>query len=109
MPSEPTSISLLDALLRQEQALVVQEPAWYREVCEKINDLILNDMDALLQLLYRMDVSEEKLRNLLRTNAGTDAAPTIARLMMERQLEKIAARKQWKPTQQADIPEDEKW
>lgn len=72
-----------------------------------INQLINTDFEKLISLLYRIDVNETKLRNLLATSAGRDAAQLIADLIIERQLQKIESRKNSKP--QDDIPEDERW
>ena len=57
-------------------------------LAEKINELINNDFQKLVLILYRMDVSEIKLKQLLTENAGTNAAVIIAGLMIERQAEK---------------------
>ena len=72
-----------------------------------INELLEKDFGLLVQLLYRVDVNEKKLRKHLQENEGKDAASIIADLLMNRQLEKIRTRKLfWK---QNDVPEDEKW
>lgn len=72
-----------------------------------INQLINTDFEKLISLLYRIDVNETKLRNLLAASAGREAAQLITDLIIERQLQKIESRKNSKP--QDDIPEDEKW
>lgn len=72
-----------------------------------INQLINTDFEKLISLLYRIDVNETKLRNLLAASAGREAAQLITDLIIERQLQKIESRKNSKP--QDDIPEDERW
>ena len=74
---------------------------------EKINELINTDFQKLVSILYRMDVSEIKLKQLLNENSGTNAAIIIADLMIERQAEKIRSREQYKRDE--NISEDEKW
>ena len=74
----------------------------------KINQLITNDFIQLLQILYRIDVSEQKLRSLLKQNADTDAGRIIAVLIIERQLEKLRSREQFKRNDD-NIDEEEKW
>lgn len=59
-----------------------------------INDLINNNFNQLVSLLYRIDVSENKLRQLLGQQAGRDSAQLIADLIIERQLQKIKSRKE---------------
>jgi len=75
---------------------------------EKINDIINNDFQKLVSILYRMDVSEIKLKQLLNENAGTNAAIIIVELMIERQAEKIRSRQQFNKSDK-NISDDEKW
>jgi hypothetical protein len=65
-------------------------------LADRINDMINRDFSTLVQLLYRIDVSESKLRQLLQGNTTTDAGRTIARLILERQWQKIETRRQYK-------------
>ena len=60
-----------------------------------INDLILNDFQRLITILYRVDVDEKKLKSILKENTGTDAGEIIATLIIEREIEKIETRKQF--------------
>jgi hypothetical protein len=66
-----------------------------RVLAERINTLITADFNRLISLLYRIDVSETKLKQLLRENAGTDAGLLIARLILERQWQKIETRRKF--------------
>lgn len=59
-----------------------------------VNHLLLNDFPALVQLLYRIDVSEEKLKQTLKANAGIDAGLLIAEMIIDREKQKAAWRKQ---------------
>lgn len=77
-------------------------------LAEKINELINNDFQKLVSILYRMDVSEIKLKQLLTENPGTNAAVIIADLMIERQAEKIRSREQFSKRDE-NISDDEKW
>jgi hypothetical protein len=61
---------------------------------QKINILIREDFSALVQWLYRIDVSESRLRKLLKVDTGEDAGKIIARLVMERQWQKMETRRQ---------------
>ena len=49
-----------------------------------INDLIKEDFSKLVQLLYRIDVSEEKLKNLLKEHPNEDAGKLIAQIVIQR-------------------------
>ena len=77
-------------------------------LAEKINELITTDFQKLVLVLYHMDVSEIKLKRLLKENPGIDAGPIIADLMIERQAEKIRSRQQFSKRDE-DINDDEKW
>ena len=81
---------------------------WIDQLEEKINSLLVEDFDRLISILYRMDVSELKLKQLLKENPAEDAAKIIAALMIQRQAEKIKSRQQF--SQRDDtIDENEKW
>jgi hypothetical protein len=74
----------------------------------KINELLIGNFQQLISILYRMDVSEAKLRLLLRENPGTDAGLIIADLVIERQAQKIRSRREFRQRDN-DISEEEKW
>ena len=65
-------------------------------LAEKINSMIQRDFGALVQLLYRIDVSEDRLRRILNADTGEDAGRIIARLIMERQWQKIESRRRFR-------------
>ena len=60
-----------------------------------INELISKDFNSLVHVLYKIDVDEKKLKNLLSQNKDVDAASLIADLIISRQLQKMATRKQF--------------
>lgn len=77
-------------------------------LADRINELVNTGFQKLVSILYRMDVSEIKLKQLLKDNPGADAGLIIADLMIERQAEKIRSRQQYsKPDE--NISDDEKW
>lgn len=71
-----------------------------------INELILHDFNKLVSLLYRIDINESKLKNLLQTNPDTDAGIMIAKMIIDRQLQKIELRKSFKSERESD---EERW
>lgn len=75
-----------------------------------INDLIINDFEKLVYYLYRIDVSEHKLKAILQATPQQDAGVIIATMIIERQSQKIESRKKYhKPPASADAPDEEKW
>jgi hypothetical protein len=79
----------------------------YRALANRINDLIQNDFQQLIQILYRADINENKLRNVLASNTGRDAGELIAELLIKRQLEKAESRKNNPPVPPENA--EEKW
>jgi len=77
------------------------------ELNTAINHLIQTDFSRLLSILYRIDISEDTIKGRLKMYPDTDASLHIARLVLQRQLQKIQIRQQSKPPE--DIPDDEKW
>jgi hypothetical protein len=73
-----------------------------------INELIKKDFDALVQLLYRIDVYEKKIRIHLDKNTQEDSAAILADLIIERQLEKMESRKKFSENKNEECDE-EKW
>lgn len=61
-----------------------------------LDHLIKKDFDKLVQILYRIDVDEKKLRELLNDYSQTDSGKIMASLIIERQLKKIETREQLK-------------
>jgi hypothetical protein len=77
-------------------------------LAERINELILHDFQKLISILYRLDVSEEKLKRLLKETVPGDAGLIITDLIIERQIQKIESRQRFSQ-QNDDIDEKEKW
>ena len=73
-----------------------------------INDCIQHDFNKLVQLLYRIDVSEEKLKSILQLNPNEDAAKLIAAVIIERLAATKAARASFSTTNKIDPPDKEK-
>ena len=93
------SLELYDQLNEKELQLRVQE---------KVNELIEHDFGKLVNILYRIDVSDQKLKQLLESNDDKDAAAIIAGLIIERQMEKIKSRHDTRHFDNTNDTED-KW
>jgi hypothetical protein len=99
-------------LVNKELALELPAQMSMDEIREKlsahINRLIQSNFEQLVNLLYRIDVSEAKIKSLLEYQAGVNAGDIIASLVIERQLQKIKSREQFK-TNDSNFTEEEKW
>ena len=67
-----------------ETNLLALEKLSTLELETMINDLIKEDFSKLVQLLYRIDVSEAKLKNVLKEHPNEDAGKLIAQIVIER-------------------------
>jgi hypothetical protein len=63
---------------------------------EKLKILLDEKFDTLVNILYRIDISEKKLRQLFSGNNRASIPTTLADLIIERQLQKIRLRKMYK-------------
>lgn len=79
-----------------------------QSLVDRVNDLLQHDFQKLVFLLYRIDIDENRLTRLLNQQPGEDAAVIITDLIIERQLQKIKSREQFRQNDDG-IDEDEKW
>ncbi|MBC7848106.1 MAG: hypothetical protein H7Y31_00150 [Chitinophagaceae bacterium] len=79
-----------------------------RQLEDAINALIDRDFDSLLQLLYRLDVSEQRIRNVLSEQTGKDAGVLISELIIERQEQKKKSRRE-NSRRDDSISEEDRW
>ena len=61
----------------------------------RIEELAEKNMDKLMWLLYRVDVSERKLHETLKQTPPEQFAPVIADMIIERQIQKIKSRSEF--------------
>lgn len=61
-----------------------------------INELIQNDFERLVFLLYRIDIDEVKLKTILKESEGKDTGVIIAGLILEREKQKVETRNKFR-------------
>lgn len=105
--NSPQLIAALSNVFSLELAPAIGEPELEAVLAQHVNQLIQHDFNLLVSILYRIDVSEQKLKQILKDNPDADAGLVIARLMIERQKQKIRAREDFKT--KAEDTEEEKW
>lgn len=95
------------ALLQKEMGLDIVEHYTEREIIELLSKRIVYILqkgpDAFFQLMYRLDVAEKKLNMVMHE---PDAPEQIAKLVYERQLQKMQSRidnKSGKETKDPDL------
>ncbi|MBC7589172.1 MAG: hypothetical protein H7178_12525 [Chitinophagaceae bacterium] len=80
---------------------------WMQPFVAHINHLVDADFEKLIYLLYRIDVSEHKIKQLLESKSEATAGELIAHAIIERQQEKIVSRNAFK--QDTNMGEEDKW
>ena len=106
MAAEHELIHTLNNDLELQLPQVISEDNLLHKLSEFVADLIENNFQRLILLLYKLDISEKKLRQLL-METDEDAAVLIARLIIERETQKVITRNSFR--KENDIPEEEKW
>ena len=72
-----------------------------------IDYLIQNNFQKLISILYKIDINENELRQILQKDKDKNTGKIIAGLIIERQLKKIDTRKNF--INKDDITAEEKW
>lgn len=94
--TEETYISLQKLLHEDSVKPVACEADLELWLTERIVYMLLHEMEKLLQLLYRIDVNESKVKACFAQNDPKKIAPMLARLMIEREKQKAETRKKFK-------------
>lgn len=63
---------------------------------QEVLKLLLHDLERLWNILYRIDVNEEKVKQLFAQSDPEKIAPGIAELIYERQLQKAKSRMEYR-------------
>ncbi len=105
-------IILLKETIEKETGLVLANVASINllrnMLATYINELILNDFEKLVFILYRIDINEKVIKKLLQQATTVSAGETIADAIIARETEKIELRKKHTPNSNKDCSE-EKW
>ncbi|HVX50534.1 MAG TPA: hypothetical protein VHB48_10260 [Chitinophagaceae bacterium] len=89
-------------------AVVSSAEVFLQNLSVYINGLIGNNFSKLIYLLYRLDISEKKLKEILAEQPQTDAGLLIAKMIIDRQQQKIVSRKKYSQPG-SSISDEEKW
>lgn len=64
-------------------------------ITQYVQELVNHNFQELLRLLYRLDVSEQKVKQIVLEGGSENAAQNIARLILAREKEKMETRKKF--------------
>jgi len=85
---------------------IVSEEEILKRLAKRIEALVERGAENFFQLMYRLDISEKKLNEVIH---GEDVANKIARLIYDRQLQKIKSRELFRNTKPAQDDADLSW
>ncbi len=100
--------NIIQVVLAASDEATINDSQLFEDLCAYINELIAHDFERLVSILYRIDVSEKKIKQMLEQQQDVDAADTIARLIIERQLQKLKSRQENRRDKE-DIATEESW
>src|SRR5689334_14535498 len=81
--------SALQASWGLQKTDVISEEVLLQMLAQKITEILQQGPEAFFQLMYRLDISEKRLNEVI---GSENAAEKIARLVYDRQLGKIQSR-----------------
>jgi len=102
-------ITVINSSLGIELKETISHDQLKERLTDYVNGLIDHNFNMLVNLLYKIDVSESRLKQLLNETSGYDAGAIIADLIIERQIQKIKYREQFTNRDKDRIDENEKW
>ena len=79
-----------------ETLFELSESDLYKAIRERVEYLLENNPELLMSYLYRLDVLEVKINAVLSPNAVVAPIDGLARLILERQKERIATKQKYK-------------
>ncbi len=82
-----------DVGLSLSPTVILAEDDLLKELTRAINYLIDKDFEKLMHILYRIDVSEQKVKQAF--GLEQDVAVQIAKLIIEREQQKVITREQY--------------
>ena len=104
--SEKELITILNDQLQVDLPEIITEEELETRLAQIVDHFIEKDFKKLVYVLYKVDVSEVKLKQMLQTAEDQNASIIIAKLIIERQKQKIESRKKFSSFNNSD---EEKW
>lgn len=94
--SSQAAVLLLCDKIGIEVSETVEPTDAYAQMVDYIEQLADENFNTLVALLYRLDISEDRVRLVIMQNPGVSAGKLITDLMIEREQEKIISRAKYK-------------
>jgi hypothetical protein len=103
---EPEVISEISSSLEIDLSTKESNDEIRSVLTDRINYLIAHDFNKLIAILYRIDISEKQLKKNLE-NQARDAGAVIADMIVERQIQKLKSKQQFRPNE--NTSGEDKW
>ena len=89
-----------------DEANALTEEQFLYALAGRISEMLDNETELLFSTLYRLDIFESKINDVLRS--GEDTSLGLAGLVIERQKEKIISREAYRdhPIESKEFPDD---
>ncbi|AYD46298.1 hypothetical protein [Arachidicoccus soli] len=104
--------NLVNELMVILNAPMLKEPISEEDLVKKLAVIverwIEKDFNQFVEILYRVDINEKVLKDKLNNAAIGETGEIIAKLLLERQKQKLVLRNQFHFSKE-NIPEDERW
>jgi len=107
--NNPNGLIISEFELVQPDAEAPSEEAVFEMLCDRISWMIEHNMEYLMSLLYRNDVLEHKIHEALSPGNPEPANVALAKLVMERQRQRLATKKQYGSQRSDEVDEDLRW
>lgn len=88
--------SLFSSTLSIDYIEGVSDERMLQIIEQRVTELMSQSPDLLFSYLYRLDISEKKIKQGLYESDGMSPNLAIARLILERQKQRIASKKKYK-------------
>lgn len=110
LPTDNTNeLIIKDFELMPPDADAPSEEALFEMLCDRISYLIEHNMEYLMSLLYRNDVLEHKIHDALSPMNPDPANVALAKLVMERQRQRLETKKKYGSQRSEEVDEDLRW
>ncbi len=101
--------SEIATILNAELSTVLSDEEFLNWLASQINDMIVQDFERFLSLLYIIDIEEKKVKETLKANEGVFAGRVIAEMIIKRQQQKKYWREYFKKSNDNALPEEDRW
>ncbi len=109
MKNDPSNSIIQAFEIEIPDAEAPTEEELFQHLCDRIPWMIEHNMEYLLSLLYRNDVEESKIHFALSHHEQEPANVALAKLVMERQKQRMATKKFYGKQNADDVEEGLKW